>query len=150
MKKSARGLRNGGLLLLLLLVLLPGSLSADDFHDELMLILQDFDSTLLSLERSWQKQGENLITLNSSMDSLRERQNSLEQTLSKQSEQYDYLSSTMLTQETTLKDLEQSATDLQNSLIATQRALRRTQALNRVLLGGFAVTLGISLFAILF
>lgn len=148
MKKLVNGSRNIGAFLLVLCFLLPVSLSADDFQSELTEILKDFDSTLLSLESNWQQQGESLTNLSESMESLKLNQSSLEQTLNRQREQYDYLSNIMQMQETTLKDLEQSATDLQHSLHDTQRALERTRTINRIMAGGLAVSLllaGISL-----
>jgi chromosome segregation ATPase len=143
------GARNIFLGLFLVLLLFPVSLSADDFQNELTAILNDFDEALMSLEGNWQQQRTKLIDLNDSVESLTQRTKNFEQISSTLTEQHESLSSTVIKQEKTLQTLEQSVTDLQHSLSDTQKTLSRAQSLNKLLIGGFAVSAGLAVLSIL-
>ena len=146
--RYGNALKSIGVLLLLYLLLLPVSLSADDFLQDLTMILQDLETSLTSLETNWSEQRKALMSLSGSMESLQMKSQTLEEKLAEQSEQQELLSNIVIQQEETLTAYGISMEGLQNLLTDTERQLQRTKTLSHILAGGLAVSLllvGISL-----
>lgn len=125
-------------LIFLVLVLLFSSdllLAEENLYQVLMEELQTLDQSLKNLSEKQQRQDELITQLENQTKTILNASNTSKPSYQKPSEQFNLLDNYISTGETISKQVQPQLNALETSLSETERGLKRSQSVNKVLIG---------------